>query len=121
MANYANANSGTILTIGPDRMWKGQLYLSAAMTNSTNAVTAKMASITLSGAFADNFADGDVLAALGLSCSAVQLTSLIGAQQGSSIVSGDLVIRTRGGGVTLVLNLPPGTSGVGYAIGEFLI
>lgn len=121
MANFSSANAGVVLTVPADRVWKGRVYLSAAMTNSTNAVTARMASISVSGAFADNFEDGDVVAAVGLACSAVQLTSLIGAQQGSSIVSGDVVIRTRGGSVTLVLNLPSGTTGVGYAVGEFLI
>lgn len=117
MANTANSDGGTVVTIAANSIWKGTITLSATLGVAVGGTSAtQYPSVTVSGANS-SWANGDTVIKLALFVPAVGVTSLIGASTTASLSTGDIQVRTGANSVDLILNIGTGVTGVATAIG----
>ncbi len=118
MPNTGNANGATILTVPAGKFWKGSISLSATLAVAAGgAAGTQYPSITVSGADG-SWADGDTVLRLALFVPAVSLTALAGALASGNISISDIQVKAGANPITLILNIGPGVTGTGTAIGE---
>lgn len=120
MSNTTTTNGGTVLTIPPNKLWRGSVSLCATLAVAiAGSAATQFPAITVSGAGA-TWPDGDVVLRLALFVPAVGVTALTGSLATASLSTGDITVRTRGNAVNLVLSYGTGVTAVGTAIGEML-
>lgn len=121
MANFASTNGATILTVPTGKRWVGTVTLSAASSGGAgDTAMSAHPSVTVSGAGARDWANGDTVVALALALPVVGALSLVGVTATSSATSGQLIIQPTANPISLVLNLPARVVGNALAAGELL-
>lgn len=121
MANSTSTNGAVFLTIPANSNWNGIITLAASLTVAAGGSAASVTpTVTLKGA-AQNFNDGDVMAALQLAASAALVTALTGTQVVDSIAIGPFSIQTGVNSVTAQLNITgTGANAMACAIGQVI-
>lgn len=120
MANSATTNGATVLTVAPNKTWRGSVSLCATLAVLVGGGAATdFPSVVVSGTGA-SWADGDYVVRLALFVPAVGVTALSGSTATATISTGDIYVRARDNPVSLILNHGTGVTAVATAVGSAL-